>query len=143
MPGVPSLPVTQPASNPPYPAVPCSLPAAGRQYPPPLAHLTRLHQQLLPGRMHAAFTGGGCLVRRLPRCQGRYLLCISQGDQERAEELLQQLPALNAEDERKQERATGRGTQRQQQRRRGAGAGAAGELQQPEHTGDDLEAEAM
>jgi hypothetical protein len=100
------------------------LPAAGRQYPPPLAHLTRLHQLLLPGRLHAGYTGGGCLVRRLSRCQGRYLLCISQADQERAEEFLQRLPALNAEDERKLERAT------QQQRRRRRRAGAAEEPQQ-------------
>ena len=138
MPGVPSPPVTQPPAQPPtQPPCSASLPAAGRQYPPPLAHLTRLHQLLLPGRLHVGYTGGGCLVRRLPRCQGRYLLCISQADQERVDELLQRLPALNAEDERQQERVT----QPQQKQRRRAGVGAAGELQQPDQEGDDPEAD--
>lgn len=68
---------------------------AGRKYPPPLVHTTRLRQMLLDGRMEAVFTGGGCLVRRLPRSKGRNLLCTPHDQHLRAEELLARLPPIN------------------------------------------------
>ncbi len=78
-------------------------PAAGRKYPPPLAQCIRLHTLLLPGRLDATFTGGGCLVRRLPRCKGRYLVCVAESDWPAAEAALAQLPPpTEAEAERKQ-----------------------------------------
>lgn len=77
---------------------------AGRPYPPPLAHSVRLHQLLLGGRLDHVFTGGGCLVRSLPRCKARYLVVVAQGNQERAEQLLARLPPLNAAEAARQQR---------------------------------------
>lgn len=82
----------------------CPTPAtAGRKYPPPLAQSIRLHTLLLPGRLSVTYTGGGCLLRRLPRCKGRYLLCVAESDWPAAEAALAQLPPpTEAEAERKQ-----------------------------------------
>ncbi|PRW56165.1 tRNA(Ile)-lysidine synthase [Chlorella sorokiniana] len=78
---------------------------SGRKYPPPLTHTVRLHTRLLPGRLDATYTGGGCLVRRLPRCKGRYLVCVTESDWPAAEAALAQLPPpTTAEAERRQQK---------------------------------------
>ncbi|KAI3436825.1 hypothetical protein D9Q98_006235 [Chlorella vulgaris] len=75
---------------------------SGSKYPPPLAHALQLRQMLRPGHMGGTFTGGGCLVRRLPRCKGRFVLCIPVDQLRTAEQLLRQLPPINAFEEARQ-----------------------------------------
>lgn len=99
---------------------------AGRAYPPPLPHSMRLFQLLSGGRLDSVFTGGGCLVRRLPRCQGRYVLFIGQGDQARAEAQLARLPPLNAAE-----------AARQQRRREQQAAAAVGGAGTDEEAGEE------
>lgn len=80
-------------------------PTAERKYPPPLAQTIRLHKLLLPGRLDVTYTGGGCLLRRLPRCKGRYVVCVPESDWPTAEAALAQLPPPTvAEAERKQQK---------------------------------------
>ena len=77
---------------------------AGRQYPPPLAHTIRLHKALLGGRLDAAHAGGGCQLKRLSQCKGRYVLSLRQSDWDAAQALLAQLPPLTEVERRRQQR---------------------------------------
>lgn len=101
---------------------------SGSPYPPALHHITRLWQALLPGRLGAAYEGGGCRLRRLPQCGGRYLVCVSSRDRAAAEEHLAELSSSAAGQERKE--AVRRDGQWQGQRHHGERqqAAAAGAL---------------
>lgn len=72
---------------------PCAL-LAGSKYPPPLSAIVQLREALAGGALATTFTGGGCLLKRLTRSKGRYVLCVAQHDKARVEGLLQQLPPI-------------------------------------------------
>ena len=95
----------------------CPTPA-GRKYPAPLAQTMHLHELLAGGRLDSTFTGGGCQLKRLSRCKGRYVLCVPQQEWGRAQELLAALPPLTEQD-----------AARERQREAAAAAAAAAALE--------------
>lgn len=60
----------------------------GADYPPSTADVARLWERLRGGTLVGAYTGGGCLVRPVPRSKGRYALVVPQAEQVAAEELM-------------------------------------------------------
>ena len=44
--------------------------------PPGQRAVGRLAARVAGGELRGAFTGGGCLVRPVPRSRGRYALCV-------------------------------------------------------------------